>query len=187
MSAIGIVNMFETIEGNDIVLRKAKPNDYKSMLKHVWSNENIYKWMLFQPTFTEEEAIERTKRSYDFQQNHYAYFVALKETDEAIGMCAINEYEPNKWEECGIAIGEAFQGKGYGKEVVKLLLRLVFENLNGKSFKYGYFQNNIKSKKLAASLGFEYIETGEMIRQYTQEKFLVDYCILSLDKWKEKR
>ena len=51
--------------------------------------------------------------------------LARKETDEAIGLCAIRENEPGHFEESGICIGTAFQGKGYGKEIVALLLELV--------------------------------------------------------------
>ena len=91
--------MINSLVGERIILRKAKPSDYSSMLKNIWSEEEVYKWMLFKPTLTEIEAIDRTNRSIEFQKDHYAYFVALKDTDEAIGYCGIKEYEENKYEE----------------------------------------------------------------------------------------
>ena len=39
--------MINRIEGNNIVLRKAKFDDYNAMLKNVWGNEDVYQWMLF--------------------------------------------------------------------------------------------------------------------------------------------
>ena len=83
--------MINSLVGEHIILRKAKPSDYSSMLKNIWSDEEVYKWMLFKPTLTEIEAIDRTNRSIKFQKDHYAYFVALKDTDEAIGYCGIKE------------------------------------------------------------------------------------------------
>ena len=179
--------MYERLEGNNIVLRKAKMTDYEPMLKNIWSNEEVYKWMLFKPTFTALDAIERCRRSIEFQKEHDAYFVALKSTDEPIGLCAIDEYAPHRFAECGICIAPQHQGKGYGKEVVTLLLELVFNKLEGIDFKYGYIQGNIKSKKLAESLGFEYKETGEIICPRDGEKRIIDYCYLSKEKWEEKR
>ena len=76
--------MYEVLEGENIRLRKAREEDYQSMLKHVWSDEAVYRWMLYQPTLTEKDAIERCRRSMEFQKDHYAYFVALKDTDEAL-------------------------------------------------------------------------------------------------------
>ena len=105
--------MYEVLEGKNIWLRKARAEDYQSMLKHVWGDEAVYRWMLYQPTLTEEDAIERCRRSMEFQKDHYAYFVALKDTDEAVGLCAIKETAPGHYEESGICIGTAFQGKGY--------------------------------------------------------------------------
>ena len=77
--------MINSLVGEHIILRKAKPSDYNSMLKNIWSDEEVYKWMLFKPTLTIDDAIDRTNRSIEFQKDHYAYFVALKDTDEAIG------------------------------------------------------------------------------------------------------
>lgn len=179
--------MYEYLESKNIVLRKAKPSDYESMLKHVWSDKDVYLKMLFQPTFTIEEAKERCQRSINFQKDHYAYFVALKDTDEAIGMCAINNDKiKERYSECGIGIGTKFQGKGYGKEILSLLLDLAFNKLGAKQFEYSYFQDNIPSKKLAMSLGFEYDRSEEIIRHWDREKKIVDYCLLNKDKY-EKR
>ena len=178
--------MYELLEGKNIVLRKAKSSDYKSMLKHVWSDESVYKWMLFQPTFTEKDAIDRCERSINFQKDHYAYFIALKETDEAIGLCAIDESEPFVFKECGICIGTVFQGKGYGKEIVSLLLDLAFNKLKGDKFVYGYYQDNVKSKRLAESFGFKYFETEKIVRQWDNTEKTIDYCCLTKEEWKRK-
>lgn len=176
---------YELLVGEHIILRKAKYEDYKSMLKHVWSDEEVYKWMLYTPTTTVEDAIDRVNRSIEYQKNNYAYFVALKDTDEAIGLCAIKESENKHFEECGICIGKAFQAKGYGKEIVGLLLDLAFNKLGAIDFEYGYFIDNIKSKKLAEYFGFKYIETIEKIRPWDGQKKIIDVCLLTLKDYKK--
>lgn len=171
--------MYDLLIGKNIILRKAKNDDYKSMLNNVWGDEEVYKWMLYTPTKTIEDAKERLKRSIEFQRNHYAYFIALKDTDEAIGLCAIKEYEPNRWEESGICIGTKYQGKGYGKEIVSLLLDLAFNKLYAQDFRYGYFTNNIKSKKIADYFNFKFHEKEEFIRPWDKEKKTIDLCLLN--------
>lgn len=175
--------MYEILEGEHIILRKAKEDDYKSMMKNVWGDPEVYQWMLFQPTLTEEEAIVRCRRSMEFQKDHYAYFIADKETDEAFGHCAIKENEPGRFEEAGIGIAAKYQGKGYGKEVVALLLDLAFNKLGAIDFTYGYFQDNVRSKKVAEYFGFEYDHTYEMTRPWDGALKVIDSCVLTRDKY----
>ena len=171
-------NMFDLLIGENIILRKAKEKDYESMLNNVWGDEEVYKWMLYTPTKTIEDAKERLNRSIIFQKDHYAYFVALKDTDEAIGLCGIKESEPNRWEECGICIGTKYQHKGYGKEILSLLLDLAFNKLNANDFRYAYYPDNIKSKKLAEHFNFKFDSKEEMIRPWDQEKKIIDFEFL---------
>lgn len=177
------IKEFERLEGEHILLRKAGEDDYKSMLKHVWGDEAVYKWMLFQPTLTEEDAIDRCHRSMEFQKDHYAWFVALKDTNEAMGLCAMKEPEPGHFEESGIGIGAAFHGKGYGKEIVRLLLELAFRQLGAEDFRYGYFQDNIPSKKVAESFGFHYDHTEEMTRPWDGAEKVIDSCLLTREEY----
>ena len=175
--------LYRRIEGEHIVLRKAREDDYKSMLENVWGDEAVYGWMLFQPTFTDEEAIERCKRSMEFQKDHFAYFVALKDTDEAIGLCAMKELEPGHFDESGIGIGTKYQGRGYGKEIVSLLLELAFMDLGAADFRYGYYQDNARSRKVAQSFGFRYDRTEEMTRPWDGARKIIDSCLLSRQEY----
>ena len=172
----------ESIIGDNIILRCAQDNDYLSMLK-VWGDKDVYKWMLYTPTTTIPDAIERNKRSMEYQKTHYAYYIAKKDTNEAIGLCAIREYEKGKYEECGIAIAKEYQGLGYGKEVLKLLLDLAFIKLDAKSFQYGYFIDNIKSKRLAEYFHFQYEGIEEMVKPHDQEKKIIELCVLKREDY----
>ena len=179
--------MIERLDGKRICLRKAQETDHLSMLRNVWSDEDVYRWMLFQPTLTEEDALDRCRRSMAFQQDHFAFFIALKSTDEAIGFCGIKENEPGHFEESGIGIGTKFQGKGLGKEVVALLLELAFDRLGAEDFRYGYFSDNEKSKKLAEYFGFRYTDSYEMTRPWDGAKKTVCSCILTREEYRKQR
>lgn len=172
----------ESIIGDNIILRCALENDYLSML-HVWGDPDVYKWMLYTPTTTIPDAIERNKRSMEYQKTHYAYYIAKKDTNEAIGLCAIREYEKGKYEECGIAIAKKYHGLGYGKEVLKLLLDLAFLRLDGESFRYGYFNDNLKSKHLAEHFHFKFNENEEMVRGWDNSKKTIELCILTKEEY----
>ena len=154
--------MFEVLEGKNIRLRKARKEDYQSMLKHVWGDEAVYRWMLYQPTLTEEDAIERCRRSMEFQKDHYAYFVALKDTDEAVGLCAIKETAPGHYEESGICIGTAF-------------------------LRYGYFRENEKSKKVAEFFGFRYDYTYELTRPWDGCVKTIESCIMTREEYNQRK
>ena len=175
--------MYETLEGEHIRLRKARETDWRSMFISVWGNEAVYSRMLFQPTLTEEEAVDRCRRSMNYQQENYAWFVALKDTDEAIGLCAIGEDGPGHWEERGIGIGTAFHGKGYGKEIVALLLELVFMKLGAADCRYGYFQDNVPSKKVAESFGFRYDRSYDLTRPWDGAVKHIDSCLLTREEY----
>ena len=176
-----------TLEGERIRLRKAEEKDWASMLKNVWGDEAVYRWMLYAPTRTEEDAKERCQRSRIFQQDHLAWFVALKTTDEAIGLCALREIEKGHFEESGICIGTKYQGLGYGKEIVALLLALAFEKLGAADFRYSYFQDNEKSKRLAAHFGFQYEKTYELTRPWDGSVKKIDSCVLTREQYRKGR
>ena len=175
--------MFERLESNNICLRKAEENDWRSMLQNVWSDEAVYKWMHFQPTFTEEDAINRCRRSMQYQKDHFAWFVARKDTDEAIGLAAMKENEPGHFEESGICIAANCQGRGYGKEILALMLDLAFEKLGAEDFRYGYFQDNIRSKKLAGYYHFCYEYSYELTRPWDGAGKTIDSCILTKEAY----
>lgn len=176
---ISILENTNYINGNNLILRKAMPKDLKPMLNNIWSDENIYKYMFFEPTNSLDEAKDRLNRSIEFQKNNYAYFIALKETNEAIGFCGIKEIEPNVYAETGLCIAQKFQGNGYGKELLIILLDLVFNKINADKFIYACMNNNLKSKNLCLSLGFKYYESKEEIRKYDNYKIVCDYYYLN--------
>lgn len=162
-------------EAEDIILRKAKESDLQTIWNNVWKDEEIAKFMLWIPTKTEEEAVMRMKRTINYQSKVPAYFVCLKETDEAIGFAGIKEEAPGVYEDCGICVASKYQRRGFGKQIVNALTDMAFNFFNANEFIYGCFTENKPSAALAKSLGFTYKESKDEVREHDGYKYVADY------------
>ena len=91
----------------------------------------------------------------------------------------MKEVEPGHFEECGICLGTAWQGRGFGTEAVGLMLDLAFLHLGAEEFRYSYFQGNEASKALAEHFGFAYDHSYEITRPWDGTTFVSDSCLLT--------
>lgn len=173
--------MIDRLETEHLVLRKAKEEDLDSIWNSIWKDTDIAQSMLWKPTFTYEEAIERLSKTIRYQAEHFAYFVCLKENhcNTAIGFAGINEEEPGIYAESGICVAQKYQNLGFGKEIVKALLQLVFEELSGKKFIYSCFHENLRSAAICRFFGFQYSYCKEDVREWDGYSYLSDYYELS--------
>ncbi len=163
--------MIERIETERLVLRKAEARDLEPIWQRVWQDGRLAATMLWAPTETREAAEERLARTMAYQANNYAYFVCLRETDEPIGFGGVRELEPGVWDETGLCIAFDWQGRGYGKELLRALIDLVFRELGGRCFHYSCFHGNAASAALCRSCGF--VCTGS--RPETRERDGFEY------------
>ena len=170
--------MINKIETDRLILRKAKLSDLNNIYNNVWSDSSIADNMLWKVTENKEKAEDRLNKTINYQRDHYAYFICLKDTDEVIGFVGIFEKEKNIYEDTGLCISKKYQSNGYGKEVLKVIIDLVFNKLTGKKFLYSCFSTNIKSRKLCTSLGFKFGYSENTIRKYDNKGFIVDYYYL---------
>ena len=166
--------MIDKLETKHLVLRKARLDDLESIYNNVWSKKELCKYMLWKVTDSLDEAKIRLDKTIEFQKNHYAYFITEKDKNIPIGFAGVIEAEPNVYEECGICISNQYQNKGYGKEVVNCLKKLVFETLKGDKFIYSCFSINEVSKYLCLSTGFRYFTSMTKIRDYDNFEYISD-------------
>lgn len=176
----------ETLETQNLRLRKARITDMEKIWHNVWEDETIAATMLWKPTKTLEEAQDRIAKTIDYQSKLATYFICLKDTDEPIGMAGIRKEAPGVYEECGIGIATAHQGKGYGKEVTKALIKLAFDVFDGREFVYAAFSDNYKSKRVAESLGFTYTHSMKEVRAWDGYEYVADYFSLKNPYAKEQ-
>ena len=97
------------------------------------------------------------------------YAVVLKETGQPVGSIGLmlgnasNIGLPDTEGEIGYWIGVPFWGQGLIPEAVRELMRYGFEQLNLEKIWCGYFEGNLKSKRVQEKCGFRYHHTAENV------------------------
>ena len=158
-----------------IILRKAKLEDLDSMWKNIWQDKELSNFMLWKPVENLEEAKIRLKKTIEYQKSNLAFYICLEKTDEVIGFLGASNMGNGVFEDCGICIANKYQGNGYGKQALQLLLKMIFEELGGKEFIYSCFEENKKSQKLCESLGFEYQYSKQCTRNWDGLTYTAKY------------
>lgn len=175
---------FDRLEGTRIVLRKARSTDLHAIYRHVYGDREVLKTMYLKPSDTREEAAARLERTIAYQREYpFIYFTALKETDEVIGLCGMRKEAPGVYAEAGLAIGRAHQGKGYGTEMLGLLLETAFQRLNADRFIYTCMIDNTVSQNLALHFGFHYDSEETATREYDQKTFVLQKFLLTKEDY----
>ena len=149
------------MDTKDLILGKAKYEDWRWVYRNVWSRQETAKYMLWKVTASEEEAQERMKRTILWQETHDAWLVYGKGSGQAIGFAGVGEIRPGIYEDTGIALGPEYVGKGYGKQLLNRLVEYCTAS-GGQEFYYSAHSDNLASKALALSCGFAY--------QYSEQK-----------------
>ncbi len=164
-------------------LRKARESDLDAIWRNVWSDASLAETMLWTPTLTREDAEARMTRTLAYQAGYPAYFVCLRNTDEPIGFAGVWEKAPGAWEESGICVAAAHQGRGYGHELLAALVRLVFADFGGTVFRYECFRGNLRSAALCRALGFVYRSSADGVRERDGYRYVCDTYELTREMW----
>ena len=143
------------METEDIILGKAKYEDWRSIYQNVWSRPETAEYMVWKVTADEDGARERIQRTIAWQETHDAWLVYERGSGQAIGFAGVEETEPHIYHETGIALGPEYVGRGYGKQILRLLMEYCI-SLDGQEFYYSTRAGNLASRALALSCGLTY-------------------------------
>ncbi len=168
----------QLLEGERLILRKAKMSDLDSIFLNLYSDEALLETMFMELTKSREEANARLMRVIEFQKDKPLFFVALKETDEVIGLCGIVEEAEGIFSEAGICIARGHQRRGYAFEALAMLLNYAFVDCNAKAFAYYCMSCNNASKALAKKFGFRYDSVKKETRHRDNQVFDIERYIL---------
>ena len=170
------------IETKDLVIKKARQEDWRAMYYNLWCHADSAKYMLWNVTTSEEDAKARMERTIAFEATHeYNWLVYEKSTDQAIGFAGLEVLEEGVCGENGIAIGPAFTGKGYGKQILNGLTDFAKEQLGAKRFVACCRTKNKASRRLQRSCGFVFSHFSEEKEDpRTGEKYILEYNIKEL-------
>lgn len=155
------------------MIRKARMSDLDGIFEKIYSDEALLETMFLEITKSKEEARARLTRVIDFQRDKPLFFVALKETDEVIGLCGIKQESEGVYSEAGICIAREHQRRGYASEVLSLLLHYAFMDCGAKAFAYYCMSTNTASKGLAQKFGFTYDSVNQETRRRDNRVFEV--------------
>lgn len=118
------------------------------------------------------------------------YAICLKEDERAIGSIGFHlngcTDMTDRDDECelGYWIGKPFWGNGYVPEAVNELLRHGFENLGMNKIWCGYYDGNLKSKRVQEKCGFRYKwTTNDVDVPLMNEKRICHVNCLTHDEW----
>lgn len=153
------------METKDLILGKAKQEDWRAMYHNVWGRPESFRYMCYELSNNEEEARERMRRTAEFQRGHDAFTVFLKATGEAIGFAGVERLDGAVWQETGICLGPDFWRRGYGGQILQCLLDYV-RGQGAKEFRYSAWEENAASRALAQRFGFELCGKEEHIRSH---------------------
>ena len=163
-------------ETKDLILRKAVLEDWADMYRNIWSQPESAKYMIWDVTVSEEAAIARMERTIAFQTAHdYHWTVAEKASGQAIGWAGMEQVSAGVWGETGIAIGAAFTGKGYGKQILNALTDYAGEHLGANRFVASCHRGNLPSKYMQLSCGFSYTHSEEKFHPRDKIQYILDH------------
>lgn len=82
-----------------------------------------------------------------------------------------------------MCIAKKCQGKGDGKELLLLLLSIVFDKLHGDKFKYAAMKENTISINLCRSCGFVYDSSETVIRKWDNYEHVSEIYTLTPEQY----
>ncbi len=110
--------------------------------------------------------IEETKRIIrDVLSKPETYAIVLKETMLPVGCISLmfgerTDLAENENEcELGYWLGVPYWGRGIMPEAVEAMLRHAFEDLGAEKVWCGYYEGNVKSRRVQEKCGFSYVRT----------------------------
>ena len=169
------------LETKDLIIKKCEQKDWKDLYNNIWRHSESAKYMLWNVTTSEEAAKERMERTLAYEAAHpYSWMVYEKKSGQAIGWAGMEEIEDGVYEDQGIAIGPAFVGKGYGKQIVNAMVDFARDELGAKKMVLSYRSQNIASRRLQESCGFRYYHSEERVDPRNGEPYIIEYTVKEL-------
>ena len=169
-------------ETKDLLLAKARFEDWSDLYQNVWSHPQTARYMLWTVTRSPEEAKERMERTLRFQKEHAAWTVYEKASGKAIGFGGVLQTKPGIWEDCGVAVGPEYVGRGYGKQILQALVDYVFAQPDAVRFITACRTENAPSRGTIRSCGFTFTHTEDRIDPRDGSPYILEFYRLDKER-----
>lgn len=164
------------VETKDLILRQGNEEDWTDLYHNLWKHDSVFRFLFSRPSPTQEAARKKTAA---YAQMHREvsteFFVIEKASMQAIGIAGIKQITSGIYTVTDIALGPAFSGRGYGKQILTALTELAFFQYQANELHYSCFQQNEASRKLALSCGFQFFCSMESEVQKDHKSVMLDY------------
>jgi len=153
------------LETKRLILRPWKESDAENLFKYA-SDPDVGPIAGWPPHKNLEESCAAIKNSLSRKET---YAICLKEDNLAIGAISLklkgHTDMTDRDDECemGFWLGKPFWGRGIMPEAARELLRHAFEDCGMQKVWIGYYEGNIKSKRVQGKCGFRYQWTTENV------------------------
>lgn len=171
-----------------LLLRKWTEDDADSLFEYAKAPDigPIAGW---KPHRSKEESLEIIKNVLNGEE---CYAICEKNSNTAIGAIELrlNKYTDmtDKDDECelGYWLGKPFWNRGYMTEAAKEIIRHAFEDLGMNAVWCGYYDGNIKSKRVQEKVGFVYHHTCENVPVALLNEVRIGHTnVMSKQHWQE--
>lgn len=161
-----VVIMGPVIETERLILRPWEEADATALFKYA-SDPDIGPIAGWPPHTSVENSLEIIRTVFSAPE---VYAVVLKDTGESIGSCGIMfsdsihsaDMEHDE-AEIGYWIGKPYWGRGLIPEAVRVLLSRCFNDMHLGRVWCGYYEGNIKSRRVIEKSGFRFHHTNHDI------------------------
>ena len=153
---------FATLETSRLRLRKLNREDAQHYYTRLAGSEAVSRYMLFQPHKSVEESsasVEKWLARYE-SGNCYHWVIALKETDELIGVIDLLRIdEETESGSFAYMLAQDFWGRGYGTEALTAVLEFGFREMGLACIEADHMEENPASGAVMRKCGMVYQRT----------------------------
>ena len=137
-----------------LIIRKYEYKDADDLFEFCNDKESCYLDGGYEPYILKNE--EYYEFVHSFKEDNMRFIIALKETDEAIGIIHLMPCEDRVVEclEIGYTMNPSKRRRGYGYEAVSKIIDVLLNELNLDLIVAGVYEENIPSIKMMEKLDF---------------------------------
>ena len=151
------------LETERLILRRWEESDAESLFQYA-KDPDVGPIAGWPPHQSVEESLDVIRNVFNGQE---AYAICLKTDNKAIGVIELKLNGHTDMTECddecelGYWLGKPFWGQGIMPEAAREMLRHAFEDIGMQKVWCGYYDSNLKSKRVQEKCGFRYQWTTE--------------------------
>jgi len=180
----------KVLETKRLILRPWKETDAESLYKYA-KDPDVGPIAGWPPHTSVENSLKTIREVFSVPET---YAICLKGSPEIIGCIGLKLGDAtdmtDRDDECelGYWLGKPFWGRGIMPEAAKELIRHGFEDLSMRAIWCGYYDGNMKSKRVQEKCGFCYHHTAEGLEVALMGEVRIGHAnLLSKEQWEENR